>query len=195
MAIRVDGKRPTGHGMRGEMKLAEGRGQGQPGPDEALKEQLQVYAEEFAQLFTLLKSAFRSWLEVEGHLRSRGVRAETLYQALGATYTCSGLLVEEGLPIESRKVVAGRLHQLLKQALAILGEYRLEPGAVSKYDVGLAALLREEVQSLGSEYGWEVEVETVPVRSSVMNEKVARLSVREALRSAALNPYTQRVTL
>ncbi|MFQ5933245.1 MAG: hypothetical protein ACE5KI_01215 [Dehalococcoidia bacterium] len=159
------------------------------------QDQLRIYAEEIAKLYTLLKSESVAWLEIKEHLKSRGANLETLYQMLSAAYTCLNLMVVGDASAQTWEVSAGRLLPILERALRILEEYRKDLEGYGDYDLGLAPLLHQEINALASEHGWEVEVETEPVSLPVISETVAVLSVREALQRAVLNPNTQRVTV
>lgn len=163
--------------------------------DEIQQEQLQVYAQEIPGLYSLMRSGFAAWLDVEGRLRSKGVNMESLQQVLSAAHTCSQLMLEGAVPASSRKAIASRLHKLVEGALERVQKGAAGPGIHENHDLGLAALLREEIYAKASEHSWHIEVELETMRASAMTETVAWLIVREAVQRAALNPETQRVSL
>ena len=163
--------------------------------DDMLRDELNIYAGEFAKLYSLLKSRSNGWLEAEDRLLRRGRNGESIHQMLSAAYISSQLLLDGGLSREALQAVADRLQQSLKCALENLREYRGESGSTEHDDLGLAALLRQEVYGLASVYDWEVQVEAEVVRPSTRSETVAYVIVRETLQQAATNPRTRSVTL
>ena len=159
------------------------------------REQLHIYANELAQLYALLRSRSRVWLEAEERLRTRGTHAEALHQLLSAAHVYSQLALGGDLAPEERQAVAQRLPYLLERAVAILRDDRKESGTPGVDDLGLAALLRQEVYGLASEHDWDVNLETENVRPCPLSETVAHLVVREALTRAALDPCTRGVAI
>ncbi|MFQ5872432.1 MAG: hypothetical protein ACE5JL_01325 [Dehalococcoidia bacterium] len=158
-------------------------------------EQLNAYAAELAGLYDALRSKSRVWLEAEGRLRTRGTHSETLGEVLCAAHICGQLILEDGLLPKDRKAVAGRLLSSLDRAMELLREYEKESGTYGRDDLGLAALLRQEIYRVASQYGWDIQMETDTVSPCALSETAAYLIVREALQHLALNPRTQQVTL
>ena len=159
------------------------------------REQLHIYAVELGKLHALLRSRSRVWLEAEERLRAGGTHTEALCQVLNSAYMCSELMLEGELCPEGRQDVAKRLHHLLERALSFTGEYKRGSGAYGRDDLGLAALLRQEVYILAPQCGWDVQIDTETVRPCALSETAAYLIVREALQCAVLSPRTRRVTL
>ena len=159
------------------------------------QEQLNAYAAELAGLYDALRSRSRVWLEAEGRLRTKGTHADTLGAALHAAHIYGQLLMEDGLLPKDRKAVAGRLLSSLERAIALLQDYEKESGTYGRDDLGLAALLRQEIYQVASQYGWDIQVEMDTVSPCALSETTAYLIVREALQHLALNSQTQQVTL
>jgi len=118
--------------------------------DEIPQEQLQVYAQEISGLYSLVRSGFAAWLDVEGRLRSKGVNIESLRQVLSAAHTCSQRMLAGAVPASSRKAIASRLHELLDGALKRVRTGAEGPGIHENHVLGLAALLREELYAKAS---------------------------------------------
>ena len=162
---------------------------------DVLQRQLSIYANELATLYAVLRSRSGDWLAAEGRLRAAGTEAESLTQALVAAQTCTQLLLKEGLSTAQSQTLADRSFPLLNRALKVLGEYRAASGTNGRDDLGLAALLRQELRHAASEHGWEVRAETEDASPAAHIQSAAYLVVKEALAQAARNPFTRRVTL
>ena len=165
------------------------------GIDDIQGEQLEIYAAELADVYALLRSRCEASLVAEERLRDRGTRAESLEQVLSAAFTYAQLMEDTELPFEGQRAVAGRVRSLLERALGILQEHRMEMSAYGRDDLGLAALLRQELDHAATECGWDTHVETDNVSPSTLTSTTAWLVAHEALQRARLNPRTRRVTL
>lgn len=158
-------------------------------------EQLNIYATELSKLYTLLRSLSGEVLQLEERLRAKGSQIEELLQLLSAAYTCSELLNLNNFPDSSRLGVTERLHQLLVRCLDYLRKERTGIRAYGQTDLGLAALLKQELRTLAARNGWLVEVDTEEVKPSPLAETAAYLTVREALQRAAQHWRVKRVAL
>ena len=146
-------------------------------------EQLRIYAAELASLYGLLRSRSGAWFSAEERLQSNGQHAESLEQALSAAHTCARVMTSVDLSAAEQRAVAERLLALLQGALASLREHTVASSAAGRHDLGLTALLRDELYAAASMYGWDVHVDTDRVSLSSSTSTAAYLVVREALRN------------
>lgn len=158
-------------------------------------EQMERYAAELAGLYRALRSQASSRLGAEKQLRVRGTHAETVHQILAAAHIAASLAAAGDLPLAARQKAAERLPRILDRGLRVARDYRRELGLHGRDDLGLAALLREEVCRRSAEWGCDVEVEAETVQPSALVQTSAYLIVWEALEWTASDPNVTKLSL
>ena len=159
------------------------------------QEQLQIYATELAELYALVRSRSGEWLEAEGRLRMKATNLEAILQAVSSAHMLAGLMLEKELSVEDRNSVVGQLLSLLDLVVEILREWKNENGANGHDDLGLAALLRQEIYRMSAKQSWDVQVEMEPVRVCAKSEAAAYLIVSEVLVRVIPNHPVPKVAL